>query len=180
MGDSEVAGVAQWQSNGFVNRCSAERTGSQGALPDEAKFWARVDRSQLSPGGCWPWMGARNGDGYGVLGFGERGRTKFRTAHRTACELEHGPPPFPGARALHSCDWPPCCNSAHLRWGTQADNVADQVARGRHRNFGAYGKYQCGLCGERGHNARACGTPRAGADTRRRRKATVVANGARP
>ena len=37
-------------------------------------------------------------------------------------------------KALHSCDNPPCINPDHLRAGTQADNSADMVRRGRHYN----------------------------------------------
>lgn len=36
-----------------------------------------------------------------------------------------------GAFALHACDNKSCCNPAHLRWGSHADNMADKVARGR-------------------------------------------------
>ena len=32
----------------------------------------------------------------------------------------------------HSCDFRPCCNPAHLLEGTQADNMADCIQRGRH------------------------------------------------
>jgi hypothetical protein len=34
-------------------------------------------------------------------------------------------------RVLHSCDVPGCVNPAHLRLGTDADNVADKVLRNR-------------------------------------------------
>jgi hypothetical protein len=32
---------------------------------------------------------------------------------------------------LHSCDNPSCVNIDHLRYGNQADNMADAIARGR-------------------------------------------------
>jgi hypothetical protein len=34
----------------------------------------------------------------------------------------------------HHCDNPPCCDIDHLFLGTNADNMADKIAKGRHRN----------------------------------------------
>lgn len=78
--------------------------------------------------GCWLWTRAKHQYGYGVATVD--GRTIC--AHRLAAWLAFGPPPN-GTRshALHSCDRPACCNPAHLRWGSPADNVADALERGR-------------------------------------------------
>lgn len=89
------------------------------------RFWARVDRSG-GPDACWPWMGERNRDGYGVV----RAHRRNLRAHRVARLLSTGSL-VPELDICHHCDNPPCCNPAHLRAGTQADNSRDMVERGR-------------------------------------------------
>ena len=71
---------------------------------------------------CWLWLG-RKKRGYGVL-------TLRLKAHRYSYEVAHGRIPD-GLGVLHSCDNPACVNPAHLRLGTQRDNLADSIARGR-------------------------------------------------
>lgn len=77
--------------------------------------------------GCWDdgaWYHDRAGYGIVVVD----GVT--RRAHRYSLELDSGEEG--GDRgALHSCDNPPCYNPAHLRWGSDADNVRDRDSRGR-------------------------------------------------
>lgn len=89
------------------------------------KFWNQVDKS----GECWLWTGCRDDQGYG--------RTwadgKSTNTHRLAYRLAHGEIPE-SAYVLHSCDNPPCVNPAHLRIGTQLDNMRDRSERGRHYN----------------------------------------------
>lgn len=114
----------RWQRHG-----DPLETGNPGfGVPAEERFEAKVDRSG-GPDACWPFTASRNEDGYGGFWDGER-RVK---AHRFAWELAHGPIPD-GLDVLHHCDNPPCCNSEsdkHLFLGTNADNIADMVAKGR-------------------------------------------------
>lgn len=90
-----------------------------------ARFWTKVGSDPASP--CRPFTGYRNRQGYGKFGVG--GRVHF--AHRIAWELTHGPIPD-GARVLHQCDNPPCCNPVHLFLGTLSDNMQDMWDKGRH------------------------------------------------
>ncbi len=80
----------------------------------------------LEPNGeCLEWTGSLNVGGYGMTSaYG-----KLWTTHRLALELEGVD--VTGHLVLHSCDNPACCNPAHLRTGTQADNMREMVSRGR-------------------------------------------------
>ena len=88
-------------------------------------FWDNVDI--LSSDQCWTWNGAQDTDGYGTWTMGGRRNIKV---HRMAYELSKGEIPE-GLLILHTCDNPPCCNPNHLWVGTNADNMADKMAKGR-------------------------------------------------
>lgn len=111
--------------------CENIRTGERWPRPDlqakplPTRFWAKVERK--SDAECWPFLGARNQAGYGIMR--PFGRRKV-AAHRVAWQLANGPLPK-GAILRHSCDNPSCVNPSHLVVGTHADNVADRVRRGR-------------------------------------------------
>jgi hypothetical protein len=51
-------------------------------------------------------------------------------ASHVSYEIHKGPLPE-GYNACHTCDWPPCCNPAHLFAGTQQENIDDRVKKGR-------------------------------------------------
>lgn len=89
-------------------------------------FWASVSVGEADA--CWPWQGSRDRDGYGRLKI----RGHVHRASRFALALATGQEPQ-DLHALHSCDNPPCCNPAHLRWGTPVENMEDKSRRGRWR-----------------------------------------------
>lgn len=90
------------------------------------RFWAKVDKSQ-GPSGCWPWMGAQDGHGYGHLTVD----CKSKKAYRVAYELAHGPI-TPGFDVDHRCHNKICVNPLHLRAITHKQN--GENLRGASRN----------------------------------------------
>ena len=105
------------------------------------RFWQRVDQAG-GPEACWPWTGSHNSAGYGIAmvqGPGDPSPLLSMKAHRLSYLLHIGPPPA-SVLVLHSCDNPPCVNPAHLRLGTQQQNMQDAIARGRH---GALNRTHC-------------------------------------
>ncbi len=95
------------------------------------RLWKRVDKSGGADA-CWPWLGATNNVGYGVIGVGSKkdGTRGLETTHRLAFQLAHGKP-FDGLVIMHTCDNPPCCNPAHLHAGSYSDNQQDSIRKGR-------------------------------------------------
>lgn len=102
---------------------------------DAEKFWSNV-----AVGGedeCWLWRRGKNTGGYGMFSVKNLPEDYERTgkvmtqvmAHRVAYALVH--PLRPSQYVLHFCDRKMCCNPAHLRAGTQQDNVDDMIAKQR-------------------------------------------------
>ena len=85
------------------------------------RFWSKVDVG--GPSDCWDWQAVRDKDGYGRFKLDG----KMQKAHRLVIGLRTGDE----GHALHSCDWPPCANPAHLSIGTNQDNIDHKVSRER-------------------------------------------------
>lgn len=98
--------------------------------PLDVRFWSKVNKEgptqphMSTP--CWEWT-AGICNGYGSFGMS----SGTERAHRVAWTLTHGDVPT-GKQVLHACDHRKCVNPAHLRIGTNADNVQDKMDRGRH------------------------------------------------
>lgn len=80
-----------------------------------------------SKDGCWNWIGAKSGNGYGVSSI--NGVQMY--AHRAQYERWNRTTIGSGLVVMHSCDNPSCVNPFHLSVGTQKQNLEDAKNKGR-------------------------------------------------
>lgn len=125
--------------------CSRECVWKQRGVPLEQRFWSRVDKNGPVPehrpelGPCWIWTARRDQQGYGKIWH----QGKDAKATVVVWILTYGV--SGDGWKLHHCDNPPCVRPSHLFLGDAASNMADKMAKGRHR---------AGMLGKRSHRAR--------------------------
>lgn len=112
-------------------RCADMETAKSAKTPRRVaplaeRFWAKVDIK--GPDACWPWAAHRLKKGYGWMHAINGPRASNRIAAVVTGKLSDLDSPL---HVLHTCDNPCCCNPAHLFIGTNSDNVADRVVKGR-------------------------------------------------
>jgi hypothetical protein len=104
------------------------------SLWTDADYLAKLKfRCNITEAGCWEFRGFRHqsrawkgGSGYGTMSY----RCKNWRTNRLAFHLAKGPIPE-GHVIRHTCDNQCCCNPDHLLSGTQKENIADCIARGK-------------------------------------------------
>lgn len=96
--------------------------------PVVRRFWNKVDML----GDCWTWTASRHRSRNRIESYGQfiNDKGKNVSAHRWVYENHIKAIPN-GMCVLHCCDNMLCVRPSHLFLGTQADNIADMISKGR-------------------------------------------------
>lgn len=126
---AEEFGLRPGSVSGIARRYGLRRQGTRAKRanpPLAERFWGKV-AIVYEDDACWLWIASLQTAGYGSFSLAT-GTTV--AASRVAWALTEGPIPE-GLHVLHRCDIRACCRPEHLFLGTQQDNVADRVSKGR-------------------------------------------------
>lgn len=103
-----------------------------------SRFWPKVNKNGPIPahkpelGPCWIWIAGVNGNGYGCLAARfNKSRGVMISTHRASWIIANKKQVPNGLHVLHHCDTPRCIRPVHLFIGTDADNSADKIQKGR-------------------------------------------------
>lgn len=108
----------------------------------DAHAWHLERAIPVPETGCWLWLGAEKGNGYGNVRVGAGNQP----AHRVAYTKAVGPIPE-GMDVCHKCDTRSCINPDHLFVGSRLDNMRDAKRKGRLSSGAAHSAL---ICGEKG------------------------------
>ncbi len=117
---------ARWKRHGDPAVLTVHQRPQNLSVPEILDWYIQRGESDE----CWPWTG-QSIRGYGYFEVGGRDNRRVLKATRVVVELRDGIELAVDEVVMHTCDNPPCCNPAHLVVGTQADNIADMMAKGR-------------------------------------------------
>ncbi len=94
-----------------------------------------LEKAEVNPEtGCWDWTACKVWGGYGRINVAG----KAKLAHRISYELHRGPV-RDDLQVCHTCDNRGCINPEHLFVGTNMDNVADKMEKGRQSRGSTHG-----------------------------------------
>jgi hypothetical protein len=110
-----------------MQRPSVELKGKQRLRSESLSERLEINSIRIPESTCVWWISGIDANGYGELRFNK----KLLKAHRAAWIVANGDIPA-GLCVLHRCDNRLCINQHHLFLGTNADNTADMVKKGRH------------------------------------------------
>lgn len=102
-------------------------------IPEEERFWEKVDKSGPNPDypNCWEWT-ANRVKTYGMFSCKQNGKSRNRQTHKYIWEKLNGPVPE-GLEVCHLCNNPPCVRPDHLEVGTRSDNQRYSVLHGNNK-----------------------------------------------